>query len=132
MIEDLSDHRWIFDARDDLDRTPTMLAGQDVDLEYTLQPLGPRHRDVVRGFGFVAGLGLASAAPGRRHLFPQSMIWREHPVIAREVDARRRHQGGQAGHKVERLEYHVSRAIPVGRFQTVANIPLGGKRQAFS
>ena len=40
------------------------------------------HRDVARECGFVAGLGLASAAPGRRHLFPQSMVRREHPVVA--------------------------------------------------
>ena len=33
MIEDLFDHRGIFDAHDHLDRTPTVLAGQDVDLD---------------------------------------------------------------------------------------------------
>ena len=33
---------------------------------------------------------------------------------------------------VQRFEHHVRRAIPAGRFQTVANIALGCKRQAFS
>ena len=33
MIEDLFDHRRIFDARSHLDRTTTMLAGQDVSLD---------------------------------------------------------------------------------------------------
>ena len=33
MIEDLFDHRRIFDARDHLDRAIAMLAGQDVGLE---------------------------------------------------------------------------------------------------
>jgi len=42
MIEDLFDHRRIFDARDHLDRTTTMLAGQDVDLNYPLRTLRPR------------------------------------------------------------------------------------------
>ena len=54
------------------------------------------------------------------------MVRREHAVIARKVDPWRRHQGGQAGHEVERLKHHVRRAIPVGRFQAIANIPLGG------
>ena len=33
MIEDLFDHRRIFDARDDLDRATAVLAGQDVDFD---------------------------------------------------------------------------------------------------
>jgi hypothetical protein len=33
MIEDPFDHRRIFDARDDLDRATTVLAGQDVDFD---------------------------------------------------------------------------------------------------
>ena len=45
MRQDLFDHHWIFDARDHLDRTPTMLAGQDVDLEYPLQTLRPRQNN---------------------------------------------------------------------------------------
>ena len=33
MLEDCLDHRRPFDARDDLDGTTTVLAGQDVDLD---------------------------------------------------------------------------------------------------
>ena len=56
MIEDFLDHARIFDARDDLDRATTVLAGQDVDLEHPLQPLRPGHRDVARGRWLVGGL----------------------------------------------------------------------------
>jgi len=45
MIEDLFDHGRIFDARLHLDRTTTMLAGQDVDLKYPLQTLRPRQNN---------------------------------------------------------------------------------------
>ena len=34
-----------------LDRTATVLAGQDAELEHPLQPLRPCHRDVARGRG---------------------------------------------------------------------------------
>ena len=71
-------------------------------------------------------VGLASAAPGRRQLFTQSMVHREHAVTnslgvnldarsapaggapqmaritAREIDSRCRHQGGQSGHALLR------------------------------
>ena len=39
VLKRLLDHCRIFDARNHLDRTAAVLAGQDVDLEYTLQPL---------------------------------------------------------------------------------------------
>ena len=39
VLKDLFDHRQIFDARNHLDRATTVLAGQDVDLEYPLQTL---------------------------------------------------------------------------------------------
>ena len=126
MRQDLVDHGWSFDARDHLDRTTTVFTGLDLDLEHALQPLGPRHRDVPGWRRISSRLGRAPAALGRRHLFTQPVIRREHAVIARQVDSRRRHQGGQSRHKVERLKHHVCRAIPVRRLQAVANIPLGG------
>ena len=33
---------------------------------------------------------------------------------------------------VQRLKHHLRRAIPVGSFETVANIPLGSERQSLS
>ena len=90
-----------------LDGTTTVLAGQDVDFKYPLQPLGPRHRDVARGCGFVAGLGLVSAAPGRRHLCPQSMVRRKDAAVTRKVDPRRRHSSLE---KVGVLDFALSAA----------------------
>ena len=86
------------------------------------------------------------------------MVRREHAVVTRKVDARRRHQCGQAGHKVlrascpspfalraslrllkiapgdfvERLEHDIRSAVTVRGLQTVANTPLGSGRQSRS
>ena len=35
MIQNASDDGWVFDTGDDLDRAATLLAGFDIDLEYT-------------------------------------------------------------------------------------------------
>ena len=99
MVEDLLDHRRIFDARDPLDRATTRLAGQEVALEYPLQPLRPCHRHVARGRWFVGGLSLAPASSGRCHLLTPSVVRRKDPVVTGEVDARRRHQGGQPAYE---------------------------------
>ena len=45
MIEDFLDQARIFDARDDLDRATTVLAGQNFDPEYVLQLLRPRQNN---------------------------------------------------------------------------------------
>ena len=70
---------------------------QVIDLKHALQPLRPRHRHVAHGRWLVGGLSLAPAASGRRHLFTQSVVRRKDPVLTRELDAWRRHEGGQAG-----------------------------------
>ena len=97
-IEDLFDHRWIFDARDHLHRAAAVFAGLDIDPENPLQPWRPRHRDVARGHGPIGGFCLASATSGRGDLLTQSMIRRKDAVVARKVHARRRHQYCLPGH----------------------------------
>lgn len=84
------------------------------------------------GHGVFSGPGVSDAAPGGRHLFTSPVIRCKNAVIAREIDARRRHQGGQAGHQVERFEYHVRGAVTVRSFQAVPNIPLSCERQPHS
>ncbi len=42
----LLDHRWVFDTGGGLHRPSTMLAGLDIDLEYTFQTLRPGHGDM--------------------------------------------------------------------------------------
>jgi hypothetical protein len=45
MIEDFLDHHGILNGRLHLDRVTTVLAGQDVDVEYLLQTLSPRQNN---------------------------------------------------------------------------------------
>ena len=61
MIEDCLDHRRRFDARDDLDRATTVLAGQDVNLEHALQSLRLRLIETWR-----AGAGSSGVCALRR------------------------------------------------------------------
>jgi hypothetical protein len=49
MVEDLLDHRWIFNAGDHAQRTATGTAGLDIDIESTPEALGPRHRGTAPG-----------------------------------------------------------------------------------
>ena len=123
MRQDLFDHRWIFDARNHLDRTAAVVTGLNIDLEHALQALRPRHCDVAGGRWLVGRRGMP-AALGRRHLFTQPMIRRKDAVIARQVDTWRRHERGQPGDKVERLKHHLRGTVAVGCFETVTNIPL--------
>jgi hypothetical protein len=53
----------------------------------------------------------------------QPAVRREYPVIARQVHARRRHQGGEARHQVQWVEHDVCRAIAVRALQLVAHLP---------
>jgi hypothetical protein len=115
-IEDLFDHRRIFDARDRLHRAAAVFADLDIDPENPLQPLRPRHRDVARGHGPIGGLCLASATSGPGDLLTQSMIRRKDAVVAREVDARRRHQSCLPDHDK-------SGGLPIW---TTAGRPQGG------
>ena len=71
MSEDFPDRYRILDARDDLDGTTTVLAGQDVDLEYA-----PRSALIavyaLCGFANFASVGIqiggiSVLAPSRRH-----------------------------------------------------------------
>ena len=62
---------------------------------------------LAKAAGFSLHAGVASEADEReklerlcRHLFTQSMVRREHAVIARKINSWRRHQRGQAGHEV--------------------------------
>ena len=48
VLKVLFDHRRIFDARDDLDRATTVLAGLDIDPKHPLQPLRLRLIDTWR------------------------------------------------------------------------------------
>jgi hypothetical protein len=49
MRQNSLNHPRIFNAGDDLDLPSTALAGLDIDVKYTLEPLHPRHRRMALG-----------------------------------------------------------------------------------
>lgn len=130
MGQDLFDHRRIFDARDHLHCATTVRAVLDINLEHALPTLRPRHRHVVGWRGLSSRLGRAPAALGRRYWFTQPVIRRKDAVVARQVEAWRRHQGRQPGDKISGLDNDVRRALPVRGLEAVPNIPLRHQRQS--
>ena len=119
MIEYLPDHYRIFNASDDLDGAAALLADRDIDVEHPLEALGPGHGRVPFGgrSRFVRYLGLITLAPLRGgDQGAVSAVGGEHPVEAREVHPRPRHQGHQPGDEVEWFEDDVGGAVPVGCF----------------
>jgi len=59
----------------------------------------------------------------------QVVIRTKHPVVARQVDPGAGYQNGQPGQKIQRLEDHVRRTVPVRRLQCVANVALRRERE---
>jgi hypothetical protein len=47
MRQNPLDYRWVFNAGDDLDLTGTALAGLDIDVEHSFEPLHPGHRHMA-------------------------------------------------------------------------------------
>ena len=72
--------------------------------EHALESLRPRHRGALgRRFLGRGVFGLRAASSARRSdCGAQRRMRGEHPVVAREMYARRRHERGQACQKVER------------------------------
>ena len=95
-----------------------MVTGLDINLEHRASTVALNAHRNVRGDLF-SGLGITPTTPGRCHLLTPPVIRREYPVVARQVDAWRRHQGGQSSHKVERLEHDIRGAVTVWSFQAV-------------
>ncbi len=59
---------------------------------------------------------------GRRDLRSPATVRREHAVIARQVHARFRHEGGETCDEIQRCEDHVRRTVPVGPSQRLAEL----------
>ena len=104
MFEDLFDHHRIFDTGDHLYRTATGRAGLDIDIEYTLQTLGPGHGSTTLGRSSllfsVFILLLFSLAPlGWRHQGPMSAVRGKHAMKTCQVDPGLGYQRGQLGQR---------------------------------
>ncbi len=108
MLKDLLDHDRIFHARDHFHRTAAVVAGLDIDLEYSLQTLRLTLIATWRA-GMDSSAGAAPRRPRLARVTCSRSRWfgapsHQHgPVVTREVDAWRRHQGGQPGYVVLRL-----------------------------
>lgn len=98
--QNLLDNRWVFNTGNDLDLTGTALAGLDVDVEHSLEPLHPGHRHMALVRRLVQPVSpgrLPRPAPpaplGRRHPHTKLAIGCEHPVKTRQICAWLWHQG---------------------------------------
>ena len=69
MRQDLFDHGGIFDARDHLHRTTTVVTGLDINLEHPLQPL---RLTLIATWGAGVGSSVALACVG--HAGPASLV----------------------------------------------------------
>src|SRR5260370_11150289 len=82
-----------------------------------LRNITPQRSPATRSVGseaFPGYRGTTRQAP--RVLFRSCRV-----VVARQVHSRTRHQSGQTGQKIQRLEDHVRGAVAVRRLQSVAN-----------
>ena len=99
--QDSLNHRRIFNASNDLDLPLTALAGLNINIEHSFEPLHPRHRDVAIVRRLVLPVfpyrltPLASPTPLRRcHPDTKLTIGGENPVKTSKVCARFGYQGG--------------------------------------
>jgi hypothetical protein len=93
--------------------------------ENTFETLRPRHGLVLLlwCFFFVFIVGTALAAFSRRHIYPVFAVGREYAVKPGQIYSRFRHQCNQFGNEIQRLKDDVRRAITVGRFELIPDIP---------
>jgi hypothetical protein len=112
------DNVLVLNTTDDPDRASTASTDLDVDIEYSLESLGPSHSSMALGrcpyFRICARLKCL-ATSGRSDFPAPAVIWGKDAVVAGEVDAGLRHQGSQTCDEIHRLECHLRGAIPVGR-----------------
>ena len=104
MRQNSPDYRRVFNAGDDFDLPPTALAGLDLDIKNSLEPLHPGHRLVALVGRLVQpvfpGLltPLASPAPfSRSDTHTKLTIGGENPVKARQIRARLRTRPARPG-----------------------------------
>ena len=133
MSQDPVDNVLVLNTTDDPDRASTASTDLDVDIEYSLESLGPSHSSMALGrcpyFRICARLKCL-ATSGRSDFPAPAVIWGKDAVVAGEVDAGLRHQGSQTCDEIHRLECHLRGAIPVGRLQGLDNLAGGTQRKA--
>ena len=85
--QNLVDDRGVVNAADNLYRTLAVGAGLDIDVNDTLQPLGPRHGGTGRDGGFRFRCLLSPATWRRDNLCAPVMVRGKDAVKTGEVDA---------------------------------------------
>ena len=127
MGEDLVDDLGRFDAGDDAQRTATHATVFDVDVEDALEPLAPAH-----GRGTIC-MGLAGGSMGRvgDDAVAVFAVRGEHAVVWGEMGAGARHEGGEAGDKVDGVEHDMSGAVIEGVLESIHDLRAVIDREAF-
>jgi hypothetical protein len=143
VVEDLLDDGRVFDAGDDLYRSAALATSFDVEVEYALQALCPRHRSVALGRGVVGDvwrLALAArfdmltaglAAFCRGDLRAVFTVEGKNTVKSDEVHSGLGHQGGQPGDEIQGLKEDTRGAVAVRGLELVLHLTVRGERQAF-
>ena len=112
------DNVLVLNTTDDPDRAFTASTDLDVDIEYSLESLGPSHSSMALGrcpYFRICARHKCLATSGRSDFPAPAVIWGKDAVVAGEVHAGLRHQGSQTCDEIHRLECHLRGAIPVGR-----------------
>jgi len=83
----------VLEARDHLELPAAPAAALDVDREHAFEPLHPGHARVFWHVPLGGGLGVPRTAAAARggDRGAQRVVRGEHPVVSREMPARRRH-----------------------------------------
>lgn len=125
MLEDLLDHRRVFDTGKALDGAAAFTAGIDVDVEHPFEALRLGHgcTPFQGSWRFICCLGLlANFTPPRRcYQGAVLAVRRKYPVKPGQVDAWFGHQGGQSCDEIQRLEFDMLGPVTVRRLEPTAN-----------
>ena len=126
MSEDPLDDLGSVDAGDDAQRAATHTTVFDVDVEDALEALHPAHGG-RRRMGFAGGL-ISTVGDDVVAVYE---VRGEHAVVSGEMGAGARHEGGEAGDKVHRVEHDMSRPVVEGVLESIHDLPAVIDREAF-
>ena len=119
MGEDSLDDLGSLDARDDTQCAATHATVFDVDVEDSLEPLHPAHGRGTRRMRLAGGL-MGRAGDDTAAVFE---VRGEHAVVSGEMGAGAWHEGGEAGDKVDGVEYDMSGPVTEGVLESVQDLP---------
>ena len=128
MSQNSIDYILVLNTSNDPDRTTAAAANLNVDIENSLESLGPGHCGMTlsRRTNFRIGERLHTFATlGRGDLPTPSVVRCQYAVVASEIDPGLGNQCRQSGYEIHRIEGHLCRAIPIGRLQGIDHLAGG-------